>query len=113
MKERVLFQLYFQEGEKKGQKLEVMDVDMVHWEALRTQLNAKYPDPGLLSYLRQDLPIHLTRDAFLATEKEMRKVKDADLDENAYIAMFSIDIFLRQLDELVDSDILFESNVPS
>lgn len=106
MSDRVSFQLYFTEGEHAGKRIEVMEVDLQHWASLKQVVEEKYP--GILQYLRQELPIHLTRSAFLETEGEMRQLKDEDLNEDAYIAAFSLDIFIRQLDELMESDIYFE-----
>lgn len=108
MKPRVIFKLYFPEGDRPAKAVEVMDVDLVHWESLRKTLAEKYASTGILTYLQRELPIHLTRDEFLDTEGEMRKVDPKTLDMNAYKALFSLDVFIRQLDELSTSDILFE-----
>jgi len=108
MQGRILFQMYFSEGENAGKKLEVMNVDADQWESLRKVLASTYGEKDILSFMQQELPIHLSREAFLKEEENMRKVKDRDLDELAYIALFSLDVFVRQLDELAESDIMFE-----
>ncbi|RMG23106.1 MAG: hypothetical protein D6730_15155 [Bacteroidetes bacterium] len=110
MPNNVSFQLYFTEGPKAGQKAEVMNVDLHHWEALRKVLATQYAGQGILPFLQQELPIHIKRETLLAEEGNMRKVKDQDLDEDAYIALFSLDVFIRQLEDLVAADILFEQS---
>ncbi len=107
-KPRVSFQLYFTEGQKKGQSVEVMDVDLVHWEALKEQVIKHYAERGILTYMKEELPIYLKRESFLQTENQMRKVDEKVLNEDAYIALFSLDIFIRQLEDLMDSDIRFQ-----
>lgn len=88
--------------------MEVMDIDADQWESLKRVLQHKYQEANILPFVHQPFPIHLKREEFLAEEANMRQVKDQDLDEAAYIALFSLDVFVRQLDELIDSDILFE-----
>jgi hypothetical protein len=108
MKPRVSFQLYFTEGEKKGKGVEVMDVDLVHWDALKQEVIKHYVEQGILTYMKEELPIYLERKEFLQTEAQMRKIDEKAISEDAYIALFSLDIFLRQLEDLMDSDIRFE-----
>lgn len=85
-----------------------MDVDYTQWEALRKVVMGKYKNQEVLKFIHQDLPIHLTRDEFLSTEGQMREIDTADLDSEAYVAHFSLDVFIRQLDELAESDISFD-----
>lgn len=108
MDERVLFLMYFSDGEHAGERKEVMDVDKYMWDELKETLSTKYQGKGILDFMFKDFPIHLTRDEFLSQEGPMRKVHDKDLSENAYKALFSLDVFVRQLDELVESDIMFD-----
>ncbi|MEM9933185.1 MAG: hypothetical protein AAF824_06225 [Bacteroidota bacterium] len=108
MDAKVLFKLYFSEGENAGKKLEVMDVDWAQWNALTTVVKEQYAPKGVLQFLENDLPIHLSRDEFIGTEAEMREVDTETLSKDAYVALFSLDVFIRQLDELAESDVMFE-----
>ncbi len=108
MKQRVLFQLVGLEGEEKGLTKEVMNVDLMHWNALRKVVKSNYRH--ILAYIQKDFPIHMTRQQFLDTEGEMREIDLRDLNEDAYVAHFSLDIFIRQLDELSEADIIFDLN---
>jgi len=105
MKEKVSFQLSFKEG---GKAVEVMNVDYDHWKGLQNAVREKYLTQGILTYMAEDLPVSLSREEFLATEGEMRKIDEKELSSNAYIALFSLDIFLRQLEDLAEADIRFE-----
>lgn len=108
MEAKVLFQLFFSEGENAGKKMEVMDVDWDQWSALQKVIREQYAPKGILTFLEKDLPIHMTRDEFIGTEGDMRKIDTEALSKDAYIALFSLDVFIRQLDELVKSDVMFE-----
>ncbi|MEM6628253.1 MAG: hypothetical protein AAF694_01210 [Bacteroidota bacterium] len=106
-KQSVSFQLLFKDGVDKGKTVEVMNVDVDQWEALQQIIRQEYAPKGILAYMNSELPISLTREDFLKTEKEMRMIDDTELSNEAYIALFSLDIFIRQLEDLQDSDIKF------
>ena len=107
-KQSVSFQLLIEQGKKSAKCVEVMNVDYSQWDALQREIRATYAPKGILSYMNENLPISLSREDFLKTEGEMRKIDEHSLSEEAYIALFSLDIFIRQLEDLEDSDIQFE-----
>lgn len=107
-KQSVSFQLLIEQGKESARCVEVMNVDYPQWKALQNEIRTKYAPKGILAYMNKDLPISLSREDFLKTEGEMRKIDERTLSEEAYIALFSLDIFIRQLEDLQDSDIQFE-----
>ena len=107
-KQSVSFRLLLQEEKETAKSVEVMNVDFSQWMALQSEVRSKYAPQGILAYMNSDLPISLSREEFLKTEGEMRKIDEKSLTNDAYIALFSLDIFIRQLEDLEDSDIKFE-----
>ncbi len=107
-KQSVSFRLLLQEEKEIEKSVEVMNVDLSQWKALQSEIRSKYAPQGILTYMNSDLPISLSKDEFLKTEGEMRKIDEQSLSNEAYIALFSLDIFIRQLEDLEDSDIKFE-----
>jgi len=108
MERRVAFQLYYPHNPPDARKVEVMEVDWAHWKALKEVIATDYASLEPLAYINQDLPILLKHSVFIQSEGDLRKIDVKNISEEAYIALFSLDIFIRQLDDLEETDIRFE-----